>query len=131
MSEDCDCSTCQEACTTKPGWFLPDQVPALLDFLGKPLEEMLGVELSFDYWMEDDGNTYVLAPNIVGNANDTYPYEPDGRCVFFTDEGRCSIHDVKPFECREFIHGDKNVGSRHEAIAAAWRNQDGVDGLPR
>jgi Fe-S-cluster containining protein len=32
-----------------------------------------------------------------------YPFRPTGRCVFFK-EGRCSIHEAKPRECRFADH---------------------------
>jgi Fe-S-cluster containining protein len=110
---------------------MPEQVEALVEHLGKTVEEMLGKELAYDYWTAYPNDIFVLAPNIEGNSEITYPGNPNGRCAFFKN-GKCSIHEVKPFECRDYIHTNagSDVSRRHESVAMAWKEvQDDIKQL--
>lgn len=125
---ECACKKCVGACRTTPGWFRPEQIPDLLEFLGKPLEEMFGVELAWQWGPDDENPVFALAPNLMNNRNELYPYDPNGTCIFFIEPiQRCAIHAVKPFECAEYHHDDNRVAGifekRRAGITDAWRDQ--------
>ena len=129
MSNDCSCDICKSACEHKPGWFMPGEVEKVAEHLGIPLQELFDTKLGVDWWAADD-NIFVLAPATTSmNTGEEYPANPKGQCIFY-ENGLCSIHTVKPFECREFIHGDNGASERHKAVAKAWEdNQAQVVGL--
>ena len=53
---------------------------------------------------------------------------PDGRCVFLTDDGKCSIHPVSPFGCSHVdTHMDQVEGDRR----VQWCVQSQVAGHKR
>lgn len=118
---ECDCEVCRNACEVRPGWFLPEQIPAVIEFFGKPLAELIGRELAYDWW-NDSPDVIVIAPNVVRNNDEMYPSNPKRQCSLYVD-GKCSIHVVKPHECAAYIHdrGD-DVKPRHHAVKDAWRD---------
>lgn len=108
----------------KPGWFAPGEVERVADYLGMTVAELFLSKLSVDWWEEtsDVLETFVLAPTVVGgNPGDMYDADPRGVCVFYRD-GLCTIHEVKPLECREYVHTDSSLGveMRHEHVAKLW-----------
>lgn len=82
-----------------------------------------------DSWELDIGNIMLLSPSIKGEKPGQYlSWWANGECVFYK-EGHCSIHAVKPYECRQTIHGVDHPGD-HEAVGLSWReNQEQVDSL--
>ena len=101
---DCSCERCRSACTTRAGWFMPEEA-------ARVKESPLGAQLMYDYAVHSSGETIsILTPAFL-----------NGRCVFYRN-GLCSIHAMKPFECREMMHDDsQEVAMRRRAdIAAAW-----------
>lgn len=125
MAKECSCSGCVSACEHVPGWFKPGEAEKVAAFLGMSLERLFREHLSVEYWI--GGNeVFALRPNTDhGVAGQLAPYKPMGRCVFLKD-GKCGIHAVKPFECREFLHGDPDeiVNARHEQVADSWRTEE-------
>lgn len=89
------------------------------------LQELFDKHLSVEWWEDMRGceSSFVLAPAIAGNHDEggMASYDPKGRCGFLKD-GRCSIHEAKPFECRAYVHTDTKdiVKERHKAVAWAW-----------
>ena len=123
MTGDCSCDSCRRACRNKPGWFKPGEPETAAAYLGLTLAEFFARYCGVDWWADTE-DVYVLAPATVAMApGSEYPANPRGRCVFFTDDGRCAIHAVKPFECRETSHAttaDENTAIKH-AVRDAWR----------
>jgi Fe-S-cluster containining protein len=86
--------------------------------------------LGANYWIGDAMTSYetvwVVAPAtsnmLPGNE---YPYRPFGRCVFLTDKGRCRVHEVRPYECRQAHHGgdEKHSADTRHKIVKAWAKQ--------
>jgi Fe-S-cluster containining protein len=101
-------------------------VPALLAyFKAKNIRELLGSgKLALDWWnggIEGDEDILVLAPNLKYNNDTQYPGDPTAPCTFFTDDGLCAIHPVKPYECAEYLHeGNEVTNKRHERVAEVW-----------
>lgn len=128
VAEDCQCEDCRGACEYKPGWFMPDQIPKLLEhFKASSVQELVDDhDFAIDYYEAYPNDIDILAPNTVKNKGwPRYPENPKGTCVFLQD-GKCSIHDVKPYECREFVHEDSNddISDRHRAVAKQWEDSD-------
>ncbi len=124
MNKDCTCDTCKDACTRKSGWFMPGEVEKVAEYLGISLQELFNTKLGVDWWWVTDGDIFVLAPATTSmDTGMEYPRNPWGQCIFYKS-GLCSIHPVKPFECREFLHSDEKglAGKRHEAVAKAWQD---------
>lgn len=125
---DCNCISCQSACSTKPGWFMPNEAEKLADFFGITFEEVFKTKLAVDWYESDNefaSDVFVLSPNVVdSNPGEEFDANPNGICVFFVD-GTCSIHEVKPFECVTWMHTDsyEKVAIRHRQVAHAWSNE--------
>jgi len=93
----------------------------------------------------DDASKYFWnSPGMVlGSQGQTFrlrtitPRFENGRCVFLTDEGRCSIHPVAPFGCRYFdVHMTAHKGQKrarwgvNQILDALQRYQSERDSLP-
>lgn len=109
---------------------MPGEVEKLAKFLNITLEELFATKLMVD-WFETGSELpetlFVLAPAIVGEKPGAeYPSEPEGTCVFFKD-GRCSIHEAKPFECKQMLHTESHIiiHERHLDVAKAWKPEQG------
>ncbi len=54
----------------------------------------------------------------------TFPVSPE-KCIFLVG-GRCSVHAVKPQECRSAYHARrKSPKGEHAAVAKAWQGEAG------
>lgn len=97
--------------------------------LGVSFEEVFRTKLAVDWWEADhtfENDVFVLSPNVLGSdPGEEFDANPKGTCVFFVN-GECSIHDVKPFECRSLMHTDSSeeVAARHISTAQAWNNEE-------
>ena len=129
--QSCYCVACKKACQHKPGWFLPGEAERVADYLKLSLKELFKTKLLVDWWA-DDPDIFLLSPAIVGkDAGVEFSTDPRGTCVFFKN-GLCAIHNVKPAECTEMIHGQKadETLARHEQIGKLWQpHQDQIKRL--
>ena len=113
------CQYCRDGCDLKPGWFMPGEAEKAAEFMSMTLPEFFAAYLAVDWW-EDEPDIFVLSPAITGEETGTeFPGDPRGRCVLYEDQ-RCTIHSVKPAECRERWCGDKAAPSMHHDVALAW-----------
>lgn len=117
MSSSCTCAECQALCSHKPGWFIPGEVEKVAEFLSITLQELFDRHLMPDSWELDTGSILTLSPAIKGTKPGTYLSFAGGECVFF-EAGRCSIHGVKPYECR--MAGHIHSPTMHEEAAMSW-----------
>jgi len=95
----CSCEMCKTSCRSMPGSLAPGDLERIVEF-SKPKDEVKFVESHFQasegtVAVTESGED-VIIPTIVPAQNE------DGKCVFFTEEGKCSIHRVAPFGCRNF-----------------------------
>jgi Fe-S-cluster containining protein len=108
--EGCSCDECRECCRREPGWFAPAEVPIAAGFLG--LSEGEFVEGYCE--CHDAQGAAALSPARK---------RAGGECVFFTADGLCGIHPVKPYECRK-VYGCEGP-SRHrrlrDIVGRMWR----------
>jgi len=98
------------------------------------LQEFFNACLAVDWYVKLPTNIYVLAPvTLIGEAGDMYPLNPRGQCVFFDEKiQRCKIYEVRPYECRKYIHTDKEekMNREHDMVARAWEGyQDQIKEL--
>ena len=120
---ECSCEDCTSACYRKPGWFLPHEIKPAADLLGLTEQEFFDKHLSVDYYGRPDSFTFVLSPATTNAVpGEEFPFNPNGRCVFLTEDNKCSIHNAKPYECKTFDHRklDAEGFESHEAVAQAW-----------
>lgn len=128
VASECACASCQSACTQKPGWFAPGEAEKAAEYLGLTLKEFFDNHLIVDTWFadlrSDNENVHVLSPAYTEvKSGDMAPAVNAGPCTFFKD-GRCSIHPVKPLECRIYDHTvDRDVASEnHAKIMELWQD---------
>ena len=129
---DCTCQHCQSLCKHKPGWFAPGEAEKVADFMGVSLPDFFRDSLAVDWW-QGDPDIFLLSPAVVGgDSGEEFPADPRGVCVFFK-EGRCSIHVVKPRECRLAHHDREEEGGVHKDTGLLWKDsqQQIVDLLGR
>jgi Fe-S-cluster containining protein len=128
--ESCECSNCKGACESRAGWFSPTQIQPLADHFGLSVEETFKKYLAVD-WVDSCAETdykdvFNLAPaNDLSPAGGMYDENPYGRCIFLK-KGKCSIHEVKPQECKESLHTDtsKRSSARHLQIGREWNKPE-------
>lgn len=125
MEHNCQCDACKNACSFKPGWFKPGQVEKVAEFFNTPLKELFDTKLMVDWYTDpDEEDVFLLSPAVVGGqAGSEFPGDPKGRCVFLTEDRKCGIYEVRPFECAEYIHETRSseVEERHAAVAQTWK----------
>lgn len=121
----CSCNKCKRACQTRVGWFAPGEPEKVAQYLNTTLEELFKTRLVVDYYHVGenfDVPQFLLAPAVVGGrAGAEESCVPGGTCTFYKD-GACSIYPVRPYECRDYLHGPHDRVSSHADVAAAWQN---------
>lgn len=106
---ECSCEKCNSACRNKAGWFVPEEIPRLAKFFGVTEPELFKTHLAVDWWEPDadfKSTVFLLAPaNSRSTPGEMYSGNPHGQCIFYDQQkGQCKIHEVKPFECRKYLH---------------------------
>lgn len=120
--QSCLCEKCKGYCEHKPGWFLPSEAERVAFYLNVTLEELFNTKLGVDWW-EAEENIFLLSPATkTGIPGHEFPGNPRGEYIFFQN-GLCTIHAVKPYECRESFHAESNNGM-HERVANAWNTPE-------
>ncbi len=104
----CDCQKCRSFCR-RPGYCVPDDVPAIAEYLG-----MSEADLRKNYLTAGRGITFARyytlglrrgqqAEPALYHVSTIVPKAYNGWCTFFdTRTGHCQIHPVAPFACRMF-----------------------------
>ncbi len=110
--ESCTCVECQSACLHDPGRFLPGQTSRLAAFFQISQEELYKKYLILKHLKVRGRTIWVPAPAKLKSqrpvtkpghkARDHHENE-SGRCIFLTEDGRCSIQDAKPYECGAYM----------------------------
>jgi Fe-S-cluster containining protein len=106
----CDCEKCRECCTREPGWFVPDEIPVAAKHLG--LSEQEFVRQYCSEHVEDE--VYSLSPKQKLGSSE---------CIFLDKMRLCSIHEVKPYECKKVYgcEGPRRHQKIREIIKKMWR----------
>lgn len=96
----CDCSKCAAACRTMPGYLIPGDIERIAAYVGADPDDekflIANFRASEGPLVQRDGNRFRI-PTIVPAQ-----YDDNGKCVFMTRDGRCSVHQVSPFGCSRF-----------------------------
>ena len=86
MSRSCTCAACRVACETMPG------ILAVGDPEHLPVADLCASEGT----VVCQGYHRIQVRTIVPRQ------QPDGRCVFLSDAGLCTVHERKPSGCASF-----------------------------
>jgi Fe-S-cluster containining protein len=120
----CSCDNCRAACQNAPGWFMPNQIPALARHLGLSVEETFRKYLAIGVTRLADGTERSgVMPHKLrdgkkpGSRWSLAEIAQPGRCIFF-DRGKCSIYAGRPYECARMMHdrGDQTIRLRKRII---------------
>lgn len=130
---ECACDRCKYGCTSRVGWFAPNQIKHVADFLIMKQQSLFLKYLAVDFWFASEeikNDIFLIAPAIKYMTPGTiYKMGSEiGTCVFYQDD-KCMIHPVKPLECALSHHSlsEKQIQSNHEYIAMLWNNQPAQD----
>ena len=89
-----ECVQCGNCCRQRGALrFLRSDVERISDYLGLTFEEFC--------------DRY----DVTTLQNELYFIETSGDCIFLDDENRCSVHEVKPFFCSNYIPFVDNPGT--------------------
>lgn len=91
----CRCPADKGNCTRQPGHLLPGQMEEILATLGASITD------AARYFWNSPGMVIRTIEGLRRIRTITPRFE-NGRCVFFTEDGLCGIHEVAPFGCRYF-----------------------------
>lgn len=96
----CDCSKCTAACRTMPGYLIPGDIERIAEYVGADPDDenflIKNFRASEGPLVSRSGKLFRI-PTIVPAQ-----FDDNGRCVFMTRDGRCSVHKVSPFGCSRF-----------------------------
>jgi len=95
LAAPCRCNSCNNGCKFGSGSLIGDDAKNIAKFLNISEEELIKgfleeVELF---------NKKLLRPKLIREKG-----KPYGRCIFYDDEKGCTIHEVKPLECKTSIN---------------------------
>ena len=94
LAAPCQCSACNHGCKFGSGALAEDDSKNIAQFL-KISEE----ELKNNFLEEKElFNKKILKPKLIREKDKIH-----GRCIFYDDKKGCTIHDVKPLECKTSI----------------------------
>ena len=94
MAAPCRCSACNHGCKFGSGSLAGDDTKKISQFL-KISEE----DLKKDFLEETElFNKKVFKPRLLREKGKVH-----GQCVFYDDKKGCTIHEVKPLECKTSI----------------------------
>ncbi len=102
LTEPCSCDACQHGCAMGSGVLGEGDAAKIAAFLNITVEELKEKHLE----EIEKFNTTKLRPKIEREGKQY------GKCTFFK-EGKCTVHAVKPFECKVAMpckpYGDKLI----------------------
>lgn len=110
----CACKECVDCCKRQPGSLAPGDLERIAAARGETLDEA-----KKNFWASPGAvvkNSETGRTFRVGSITPRFDRRR-GRCVFLTDDDRCSIHAVAPFGCAFFSpHMDFDQGHGRSAI---------------
>ncbi len=94
LAAPCRCDSCSHGCKYGSGKLAGDDSKHIAKFLNISEEE-----LKNKYLEEIElFNKKILKPKLLREDSNKY-----GKCVFYDDKKGCTIHEVKPLECKTSI----------------------------
>jgi Fe-S-cluster containining protein len=118
----CACERCRACCKRQPGAFADGEVERLVDYISKT--QKLSPEIAFQ---RVKAQIWASQGSLVSDGTRTFRIgsitprwdRRKKRCVFLTDDDRCSIHPVAPFGCSHFdVHMDDATAQPRSAWLA-------------
>lgn len=129
--KSCSCYRCTAPCRMVPGWFTPGEAEMAAEHLGMSLRKFFKRYLMVTFRSRNP-KVFALSPRtLVAKGGEEAPGAFMGVCVFLKD-GKCSIHSVKPYECRAAYHDDTDEidDVRKDRLIEAWQDhQDQIKEL--
>jgi hypothetical protein len=100
LTHPCRCSACENTCRYGSGALVEDDLHNIAEFLNKSEEEIK------EKYLEKitKFNTTLLRPKLLREYN-----KPYGKCIFYDEVDGCTVHQVKPLECK-IAMGCKDYG---------------------
>ena len=94
LAAPCQCNSCNHGCKYGSGSLAEGDSKKIAAFL-----EISEEQLKKDFLEEKElFNKNVLKPKLIREIGKVH-----GRCIFYSDKKGCTIHEVKPLECRTSI----------------------------
>ena len=94
LAAPCRCNACNHGCKFGSGSLAGDDTKNIAEFLG-----VSEIDLKKGFLEKTElFNKTILRPKLIMEENKTY-----GQCVFYDDAKGCTIHEVKPLECKTSI----------------------------
>ncbi len=94
LAAPCRCNACSHGCKYGSGFLAEGDEKGIAKFLKISVEE-----LKTEFLEEKDMfNKKMLRPKLLKEAG-----KPYGQCIFYDDNKGCTIHKVKPLECKTSI----------------------------
>jgi Fe-S-cluster containining protein len=90
LTDDCKCKACESGCHFGSGILVEGEEKRISEFLGISEEELKKKFLE----ETEEFNKKFLRPKLERSN------KPYGPCVFFDEKKKCTIHSVKPLQCR-------------------------------
>ena len=118
----CGCKECVKCCKQQPGCLGIGDLEKIAAFLGKTIEQAMAF-----FWASPGA---LLMDRLTGRVYRVGTITPRydkrlKRCVFLTDDDRCSIHEVAPFGCAYFdTHMDNAEADKRSRMAIREQQTD-------
>ena len=94
LAAPCRCNSCNHGCKYGSGSLAEDDPKKIAEFL-----EVSEEDLKKDFLEETElFNRKILRPRLLREKGKVH-----GRCIFYDDKKGCTIHEVKPLECKTSI----------------------------
>lgn len=94
LAAPCKCNACNHGCKMGSGSLAGNDSKNIAAFLGIPEQKLK------EKYLEEAElfNKKILKPKLLRKDN-----KPYGQCIFYDEEKGCTIHPVKPLECKTSI----------------------------
>lgn len=121
----CSCEKCVSACKNDPGRLIPEDLPKLAEFLNLSVEELI-ISSLVKIPLSKKTEVYALAPAKLkgkrflakpGTVIPGYYTKEHGKCIFLDENGLCTVHEVKPFECGAYM------GCKHTFMGKPYKEK--------
>lgn len=119
LASPCQCNSCNHGCKFGSGSLVGDDAKNIAKFLAISEETLKkGFLEEIELF-----NRKLLRPKLIREKG-----KPYGRCVFFDDEKGCTVHDVKPLECKTSLQcsdygEDLSVWFMVNHVVDSWDNE--------
>ncbi len=121
----CNCEKCVSACKNDPGRLIPEDLPKLAEFLNFSVEELI-ISSLVKIPLSKKSEVYAYAPAKLkgkrllakpGTVVPDYYTKERGTCIFLDENGFCTVHEVKPFECGAYM------GCKHTFMGKPYKEK--------